>query len=157
MQPSTPISNRRRLAAILAVVLLTLLAAAWGVMALAPSGALGTDAHAYRIRVMRDRDQIASYTVPQLGKLGVAHLKIDGKTQSGPRLTTLLRDAGVKSYSTVTIKGMGVRDKGALVLRHAQVDGQILIDIAKRGTAKVVGPHIAWADRVRDITQIIVR
>jgi hypothetical protein len=36
------------------------------------------------------------------------------------------------------------------------VTDEVLLDIANRGTVKVVGPDISWDDRVRDVTEIVV-
>jgi hypothetical protein len=43
-----------------------------------------------------------------------------------------------------------------LVLTAAEVSEDVILDIANRGTVKIVGPRIAWDDRVRDVTDIIV-
>jgi len=56
----------------------------------------------------------------------------------------------------LTVRGPGVRDDGLLVLERDQLTGDVVLDFANRGTVKIAGPDIAWADRVRDITELEV-
>ena len=81
---------------------------------------------------------------------------IDGKEQDGPLLVTVLRDAGVGDFASVTIRGAGVRDDGRLTLSRTKAARGVLLDFSDRGTVKVCGPELDWADWVRDVLTIDV-
>ena len=134
----------------LGVALVLLVAAAWAAASLlAPKDR-------YEVRVLDGTRVLASYDVDELKALGEVTIIADGKSEQGPSLTRVLQDAGVASYSRLTIQGAGVRDDGSIILSADQVADDVILDIANRGTVKVVGPDIPWDDRVRDITDIIV-
>jgi hypothetical protein len=63
----------------------------------------------------------------------------------------------VTDFDSVTVTGLGVRDDGRIVLSRAQVDQDVVLDVAERGTTKLCGPNIAYEDRVRDVERIEVR
>ena len=84
-------------------------------------------------------------------------VKMQGQDETGPTLLSVLHAAGIDSFASVTVVGLGARDSGTLELRRAQVDEDVLLDIAKRGTVKVCGPDISWSARVRDVTELSVR
>ncbi len=142
--------GRTRALVVLGAVLVLLVAAAWAAASLlAPKDR-------YEVRVLDGTRVLASYTVDDLKALGEATIVVDGKTEQGPRLIQVLQAAGVKQFTRLEIRGAGVRDDGFITLSASDVDENVLLDIANRGTVKVVGPKIAWADRVRDVTEIVV-
>ncbi|MEN6429448.1 MAG: hypothetical protein ABFC80_01195 [Coriobacteriales bacterium] len=110
----------------------------------------------YSVRVLRDQEVLATFGVDALRRLDSRKITIDGKTEEGPRLRKVLEAAGVKSYDTVTIRGAGVYDDGVIILSHAEVTDDVLLDFANRGTVKIVSPRMLREDRVRDVTDIIV-
>lgn len=111
----------------------------------------------YRVPVVRDGEILAQFDIGQLQELGTVSVEMQGKTEEGPPLLRVLEAAGVDSFDSVVITGAGVRDSGRLELTREQIDEDVLIDIANRGTCKIAGPDIAYDDRVRDITGIEVR
>lgn len=147
--------DRRRglvvLAAVLATVVTSLVVA--GVLL---SGRAPDDAGSYRVRVLQDGRELASFTTIELEDLEMTEIVVAGLPETGPRVSTVLAAAGVKDYRTLTFRGMGVRDDGVIVVYRQDVDDQLILDIAYRGTVKVVGPRIAREDRVRDVTSIEV-
>lgn len=148
--------TRKRLALTLLGVVLVLVGAAWGFETLVSSGTPGSGPDGYEVIVMREDVELARFDVDGLRELGVQRLTIQGKPEEGPTLLSVLDAAGVDGFDRVSIGGWGIRDDGAIVLTSAEIDEQVLLDIANRGTVKVVGPDIAWEDRVRDITTIVV-
>jgi hypothetical protein len=70
---------------------------------------------------------------------------------------TLLRDAGAGTYDSVDVRGAGLRDGGRLTLTLAQVKRKVQLDFSDRGTVKVCGPNIPWADWVRDVISLDAR
>ena len=137
--------------------------AAAGLVCLAVAGAWGFESIAariwepYTISVVRNSNVLATFDIDQLEALGMKRVKMQGKYEEGPPLLTVLEAAGVQDFETASIVGLGVRDSGYLELPRQDIDENVLIDIANRGTCKIAGPNIAWGDRVRDITRIEVR
>lgn len=105
--------------------------------------------------VYQDR-VIASFTMDEIRDLPTHTVSQFGKWEEGPQLLLVLSEAGVEEFSQVTITGQGVRDDGVIVLTRDEIDEDVVLDLANRGTVKVAGPDIAWADRVRDVVEIKV-
>jgi hypothetical protein len=82
---------------------------------------------------------------------------MQGQLQEGPALLEVLRQAGVEEFDSVVVRGMALRDAGVIELGRDEVDEDVLLDFAIRGTVKLCGPQIGWADRVRDVEEIEVR
>jgi hypothetical protein len=113
--------------------------------------------HPYVVRIVRDGRMLKSFKLPELEGLGMKTVTMQGQPESGPTLLSVLRSAGVSSFSTVTVLGAGARDGGRIELARSAIDDRVLLDIAKRGTTKVCGPDIQWSQRVRDVLDIEVR
>lgn len=110
----------------------------------------------YRFTVVRAGEELASYDLTSLGRLPTREVRVDGKLEAGPTLLDVLEASGVDTFSRVIVHGAGLRDDGIITLTRAQIDQDVLLDIANRGTVKVVGPGIQWEDRVRDVAWIEV-
>jgi hypothetical protein len=144
-------------AVVLAAVLVALVAAAIGFEALVSAGTPGPTSGEYAVVIVRDGKELGAFTLEDLKDIGYVKETIDGDLQEGPRLLDVLAEAGVRDFETLTIAGMGIRDDGLITLTRDQVSERVLLDVAIRGTVKVVGPGIEWGDRVRDVTQIEVQ
>ena len=129
------------------------------VVAVAGAWALQTlgRASGYQITVTRDGAAAKVFDLEELQAMPAREVVMQGQEQQGPPLLALLGDAGIESFESVKVVGMGVRDDGVIVLTAQQIDDHVLLDIATRGTTKLCGPDIAWADRVRDVQRIEVR
>lgn len=150
-------TDKRKAVIVFAVALALLVVAAVVAEALVSSGTSGPGAGGYEVTVTRDGAVLAAFTLDDLRALGLKKVTIAGKTEEGPTLLSVLEAAGVDDYRELTITGMGIRDDGSIVLEASEITDEVLLDIANRGTVKVVGPAIAWSDRVRDVTKIDVR
>ncbi len=144
-----------------AALVIAAVLAAWGLQA-RYAGGVGSSkddpAPPYFIAVKRGGETLKEYDLVALRSLPQSQIVIDGKQQRGPRLTTLLRDAGVAGgYAAVLVTGAGLRDKGSLTLSPAQVRQRVQIDFNDRGTVKVCGPKLYRAEWVRDVLSIDVR
>lgn len=152
---------RRRLY-IVAGVLVAVVLGAWiaeravNGTAEAPGGA--PMAPAYTVSVERDGKTLKRFTVAQLHELPQTHIVSDGKPQDGPSLAVVLAAAGIRgAFTSLDIRGMGLRDGGRLTLPAASVTPRTILDFSDRGTLKVVSPSLSFRERVRDVTAIIVR
>lgn len=150
-------NTRRPLpAAVLAAALVVLVIAALGVEALMSARASGPGAGGYAVVIVCDEEVLARYTLEDMEEFEQATITVDGDEQVGPRLIDVLEDAGVDEFSRLSITGMGIRDDGALALTRAEVTDEVLLDISRRGTVKIVSPALEWDERVRDVTEIVV-
>jgi hypothetical protein len=143
-----------------AILVIAAVLAAWGLQTWFAGGAgSSNDAPAprYTIKVLKDGRTLKTYDLVALHALPQARVVIDGKPQDGPTLVTLLRDAGAGTYDSVDVRGAGLRDGGRLTLTLAQVKRKVQLDFSDRGTVKVCGPNIPWADWVRDVISLDAR
>ncbi len=162
MADTAQAARARRRLYIVAGVLVAVVLGAWiaeravNGAAQAPGGA--PVAPAYTVSVQRDGKTLKRFTVAQLQALPQTHIVSDGKPQDGPSLTAVLGAAGVRgTYTTLDIRGMGLRDGGRLTLPAGKVTQKTILDFSDRGTLKVVSPSLGFRERVRDVTAIIVR
>lgn len=141
----------------MAIAVALLVVGAVAAEALVSSLTPGPGAGGYEVTIVRDGAVLAGFALDDLQALGLKKVRVAGKIEEGPTLQSVLDAAGVDQYESLVITGMGIRDDGTITLDASQVTDEVLLDIANRGTVKVVGPEIAWDDRVRDVTQIDVR
>jgi len=142
--------------AAVALVLVAGVAAGW-FFENRPAPSVAPSTSAYRVRVTRDGKELASFDLAQLQAVGSKTVTVQGGIEEGPPLIEVLKRAGVREFSAVTIVGLGTRDSGRLELTAADVGPDTVLDVAKRGTVKVAGPAISREERVRDVTEIQVR
>jgi hypothetical protein len=152
----------RRRVLIAAGVLVAVVVAAWlverGVDGSGQAPAGSPKSSAYAVNVERGGKVLRRFTVTDLHRLAQTQIVSDGKPQNGPSLPVVLAAAGVHSgYSAVEVRGMGIRDKGRLMLTAAKVNGKVVLDFNDRGTVKIVSPSMDVGQRVRDVTAIVVR
>jgi hypothetical protein len=138
--------------AVTAVALLTAVTVAWSLQVSSE-----VDGGGYAVDVVRDGAVLETFDVEALAALGMRKVVTQGQQQEGPPLLAVLGAAGVTDFDSVTVTGLGVRDDGRIVLSRAQVDQDVVLDVAERGTTKLCGPNIAYEDRVRDVERIEVR
>lgn len=149
--------DRRKVIAVLVVLLALAVAGMWAAEALTGNDPLASGGPAgYKVRVLDGDAVLASFGLDDLKEIGYDTITVDGKKEEGPRLSRVLEAAGVDEYTSLSIRGAAVRDDGIITLTRAEVENDVLLDVALRGTVKVVGPDIAWDDRVRDVMDIVV-
>lgn len=108
------------------------------------------------LRVMRDGQVLAEFSIDNLREFPMRSYSQFGKSGEGPAVLTVLAEAGVTDFERLTVRGPAVRDDGILVLDRDQITEDLVLDFANRGTVKIAGPDIAWEDRVRDVTELEV-
>ncbi len=115
-------------------------------------------APAYSVSVERNGKTLRSFTVAQLHALPEVHIMSDGKPQAGPSVPAVLAAAGVRRpFAALDVRGMGLRDSGHMTLPAVSVNGRLILSFSQRDTVKIVSPTLGFAQRVRDVTAIIVR
>jgi hypothetical protein len=154
-------ARRRRLWPVLVAVaaIVAVVAVAWALQATVSGGGSSAAGAAkpYSIEVLKGGTPLKTYDLAALHALPQSRVVIDGKAQTGPSLTVLLADAGAGAYTTVDVRGAGLRDKGSLSLTAAQVRRKVQLDFSDRGTVKVCGPDLYHAEWVRDVVSIDAR
>jgi hypothetical protein len=138
---------------IVVLLLAVVLATAWGLDLV--QGSRATDD--YEVRLVRDDAVLAVFSLEDLRAMESRSVVMQGQLQEGPALLEVLRQAGVQEFDTVVVRGMALRDAGVIELGRDEVDEDVLLDFAIRGTVKLCGPQIGWTDRVRDVEEIEVR
>ena len=120
----------------------------------APS--ISGSASAYRVKVTRQGEELASFDLVALQAVGMKKVVVQGGTEQGPAVLDVLRKAGVTQFRSITVLGTGQRDSGRIQLQSSEIGPETVLDIAKRGTVKIAGPTIPRDKRVRDVTEIQV-
>jgi hypothetical protein len=138
---------------IVVLLLAVVLATAWGLDVVQGSKA----ADDYNVRLVRDDAVFAVFSLEDLRAMESRRVRMQGQLQEGPSLLEVLRQAGVEEFDSVVVRGMALRDAGVIELERDEVDEDVLLDFAIRGTVKLCGPEIGWANRVRDVEEIEVR
>jgi len=129
---------------------------AWAVERFSAGLAGSADETPYSVSVVADGETIKRFSLADLEALTSKRVVMQGQPEEGPPVLTVLSAAGVSEFDSLMFVGMKVRDDGVLILPREQVSGDVLLDIAKRGTAKVCGPDIPQEERVRDVIRIEV-
>jgi hypothetical protein len=79
--------------------------------------------------------------------------------QHGPTLPSVLKAAGIESFSELTVIGLskGRVATAELTLSSNQVDETVVLDITNRGTTKLAGINIPSEDWIRDVSELRVK
>lgn len=109
--------------------------------------------YVYTIKVVGKNKEYKKYTLEDISKLPSKSIVIDGKEQKGPLLSTLLSDAGVTSFSKVTVKGIS---KSSITLAKDKIGEDTILDVANRGTVKLASKQIKKEEWIKDIVEIDV-
>jgi hypothetical protein len=104
----------------------------------------------YFVKVIQNQQLIKSYRLDDIKKMPVHSFVKDGIIESGPTLAYLLEDAGIKSFTSITLKNA----KGEFYKIQSSM-GEI-IDITNRGSIKLASENIAKNKWLKDIIEISV-
>jgi hypothetical protein len=110
------------------------------------------EAFKYLVKVSCDGKVLKKYSIEDIKKMPASSIKVDGKTENGPTLISLLAKAGIKKYTKIIIKGMA---KDSMTLLKKQIDKNTILDISNRDTIKYSSKTIAKSKWVKDIVEII--
>lgn len=91
-------------------------------------------------------------TAEVIASLPAASEVIEGKSQDGPRVSDLLKAAGVDDYAQLIFSGTGT-----YTVTADQVNEHLILDLSNRGTYKMASPDIPKVDWVKDIARIEVK
>jgi hypothetical protein len=101
-------------------------------------------------KVTKPDKKIKSYSLDDLKKFKLGRITVQGKIEEGPLLMDVLKNAGVKKYSKVTLKG---RD-GSITRTSKQITKNVILDFTNRGTVKFCSTDVPKEKWIHDITEI---
>jgi hypothetical protein len=107
----------------------------------------------YTVKVISNDKTLKEYKIEDIQKMPQTTVKIEGKDETGVKVNDLLKDAGVTSYSKLTLKD--IYDKTYEVAKD-KIDDETVFDISNRGTIKIASKLIPKADWAKDIKEIVV-
>ena len=93
------------------------------------------------------------FTWDELKKLPLATLTVEGKVEEGPRLSDVLKAAGITEFTEVSLSG----SSSPAMLTKAQVDDNTILDFNNHGTVKLASTYIPKPDWTKDVSEIKVR
>ncbi len=88
-----------------------------------------------------------------LKKLPLANFSVEGKVEEGPKLSDVLKAAGVTDFSEVSLNG----SSSPVTLTKEQVDDNTLLDFNNHGTVKLASTYIPKAEWTKDVSEIKVK
>ena len=88
-----------------------------------------------------------------LKKLPLAQLTVEGKVEEGPKLSDVLKAAGVTDYTEISLNG----SSSPVTLTRAQVDDNTILDFNNHGTVKLASTYVPKPDWTKDVSEIKVK
>lgn len=119
-------------------------------------GACGRSASGDALVVQEQSRILARFTLPQLNGLPQVEITTPqshgAQTQTGPAVRSILQAARAADVITVRVEG---RDP-AQTLTAAELTGEVILNVTKRGTLKLTGAQLDRSRWVRDVTSLVV-
>ncbi len=150
--------NSRLLLITLLIFSVTTACAAPGTAA-APVGTNPAEPTGYFISVTYNGNRVAALTFDSLGKMEQISARNQEHDSTGPRLTAVLKFAGINDFSEVKISGVnrGRVATAEITLKKSQVNDTTILDMTNRGTTKLTDSVIPFESWIFDVTDIDVK
>jgi hypothetical protein len=104
-------------------------------------------------QVIKPDGSSVGFTWDDLKKLPLANLTIEGKVEEGPKLSDVLKAAGVIDFSEISLTG----SSSPVTLTKAQVDDNTILDFNNHGTVKLASTYIPKPEWTKDVSEIKVK
>jgi hypothetical protein len=110
------------------------------------------------LKVTKAGATLKSFSLSDIGALPTVNIVADGKNYTGPTLATLLTQAGVTSYSKITIKGYvkGRVATGELVVTKEEVNDKLILRSTNSNTYSLASPDIDADSWIIDVNELVV-
>jgi hypothetical protein len=110
----------------------------------------------YQIKFFQNDNQVASLGLTELHTLTDVTLNIAGKSEVGPTLSSVLKLAGIKGFSTIKVSGMlkGRLATGELTLKQSDITGEVILSYNNQGKTKLCGVQIPDSSWIIDVAEI---
>ena len=104
-------------------------------------------------QIIKPDGSSVGFTWDELKKLPLATLTVEGKVEEGPRLSDVLKAAGITEFTEVSLNG----SSSPAMLTKAQVDDNTILDFNNHGTVKLASTYIPKPDWTKDVSEIKVK
>ena len=129
-------------------------------------GGQGTGTHtptttttaAVLLKVTKAGATLKGFSLAEVDKMPTVNIAADGKNYTGPTLATLLTQAGVTSYSKLTIKGWvkGRIATAELVVTKDEVNDKLILRRTNSDTYSLASPDIDADSWIIDVNELVV-
>ena len=104
-------------------------------------------------QVIKADGSSVGFSWDDLKKLPLVNITVDGKVEEGPRLSDVLKAAGVTEFNEVSLSG----SDSPVKLSRAQVDENTILDFNNHGTVKFASTIIPKDQWTKDVSKIEVK
>jgi hypothetical protein len=103
-------------------------------------------------QVVTPNEEPVSFTIEQVEAMPQVSIEVDGRIEEGPALLTVLAEAGVDEFSSVTLHGLNLN----IVLESRQVTDEVILSITNWDTVKFASPAVPGQNWPKGIMLIVV-
>lgn len=107
----------------------------------------------YSVKIIYDGKEIKNYSMDDIKKMPSTSLQMDGSTEQGPSIESILSTNNITDYSRVTVIGMYT---DSITMTKEQVKQGSILDITNHNTVKLASKAIKKDKWVKDIATIKV-
>jgi hypothetical protein len=104
-------------------------------------------------QVVKEDGSSVAFSWDDLKKLPLANISVEGKIEEGPRLSDVLKAAGVNEFKEVSLSG----SSNPVTLTRAQIDDNTILDFNNHGTVKLSSTYIPKPEWTKDVSEIRVK
>ena len=105
------------------------------------------------LQVIKVDGSSVGLTYTDLKKIPLANITVEGMVEEGPRLSDVLKAAGVTDFSEVSLSGSA----SPVTVTKNQVDDNTILDFNNHGTVKFASTYIPKPQWTKDVNQIKVK
>lgn len=107
----------------------------------------------YSVKIIYDGKEIKNYSMDDIKKMPSTDLQLNGSTEQGPSIESILSTNNITDYSKITVIGMY---KDSITMTKEQVKQGSILDITNHNTVKLASKAIKKDKWVKDIATIKV-
>lgn len=108
----------------------------------------------YSVKINYDGKELKSYTIDDIKKMPAESFDLNGSTEKGPSISSILAENNIKEYSEIKFIGMMT---DSIILTKEQVEKGTLLDITNHNTVKLASKSIDKNNWVKDIAAIQIK
>ena len=105
------------------------------------------------INVFKPDGSTVGLTYDDLKKMPLADITVEGMVEEGPKLSDVLKAAGVTDFSEISLSGSA----SPVTITKAQVDDNTILDFNNHGTVKFASTYIPKPQWTKDVSEIRVK
>lgn len=115
----------------------------------------------YSLKIFFNDKQVASFSLDDLRALPQLTLTVKeaDKVQQGPSLLSVINAAGITDFSQVTVSGWAKQKiaTAEAVLKKAQLNDRVILDITGRNATKLADGDMSFNDWIIDLEKLVVK